>query len=136
MLRKTESLCVFLTGGVIYSGLELLWRGYTHWSMTAAGGVCLLALHLMHQRLPANRLLLRCTLGCTVITAVEFAVGILVNRVLCWNVWDYSAMPGNLMGQVCPLFSAAWFFLTIPACLLSDGIRRFFDRLEAREHSA
>ena len=136
MIRKTEYLCVFLTGGVIYSGLELLWRGYTHWSMTAAGGLCLLLLHRMNLRLPGNRLLLRCSMGCALITSVEFAVGLIVNRALGWNVWDYSGMPGNLLGQVCPLFSAAWFFLTLPACLLSGGFRRFFDWLAEREQDA
>jgi|GEM_PF-3890739 len=32
-------LGVFLSGGGIYSALEILWRGYTHWTMAVTGGV-------------------------------------------------------------------------------------------------
>ena len=31
---------VFTAGGLGYGGLELLWRGRTHWSMLLCGGVC------------------------------------------------------------------------------------------------
>ena len=40
MLKKIEYICVFLSGGIIYSFIEVAWRGYTHWSMTIAGGIC------------------------------------------------------------------------------------------------
>ena len=33
---------VFTAGGLGYGGLELLWRGRTHWSMLLCGGVCAL----------------------------------------------------------------------------------------------
>ena len=36
------SLILFLFGGTGYALLELLWRGFTHWSMFVLGGVCYL----------------------------------------------------------------------------------------------
>lgn len=36
----------------------------------------------------------------------------------------YSDMPGNLMGQVCPQFSVAWFFLSAAAIKLENELHR------------
>ena len=33
-----EYLMVFLLGGAGYCLIEVLWRGFTHWSMALAGG--------------------------------------------------------------------------------------------------
>ena len=136
MVRKTEYLCVFLSGGIIYNLIELAWRGYSHWSMTVAGGICLLLIHMINQKLHDKSLLLRYLTGCVIITVVEFVAGIIVNVVFKLYVWDYSAIPGNIMGQICPLFSFFWFLITIPACLVSDASRRFFNFLINREENA
>lgn len=129
MIRKAEYLCVFLAGGVIYSLLEMMWRGFTHWSMTAAGGVCVLTIHLLNQRLRHRSMAFRCALGCAVITAVELLVGLVVNRMFGLDVWDYSGMYGNFLGQICPAFSFLWFLISFPACVFSSLIRRLFDRV-------
>ncbi|MBE6711113.1 MAG: hypothetical protein J6C42_14200 [Clostridia bacterium] len=134
MIRKAEYVCVFLAGGVIYSLIELLWRGFTHWSMTLAGGVCVLLIHCFNQRMRKRSMALRCGVGCAVITAVEFAAGVLVNLVLGWNVWDYSAMYGNVLGQICPAFSCMWFLISFPACGFSSLARWFFDGIETNEN--
>ena len=69
-------------------------------------------------------------LGAAGITLVELAVGCVVN--LWWNmgVWDYSDMPMNLWGQICPTFSAMWFFLCIPAFWLCGQIRTLCQRID------
>jgi len=135
MLRKSEYLSVFLLGGVLYGCLELLWRGYTHPSMTFAGGLCLLVIHLLNGRMGRCPFLLRCVLYSLLITAVELAVGLVVNRWLGLGVWDYSAVPGNVLGQICPAFTFLWFLVSIPASFLSGGARRFFDLLSERERA-
>lgn len=93
--------------------LELLWRGRSHVSMFAAGGLALLLLHGLFLRLQLP-LWAQCLVGGVIITAIEFAAGALVNIRLKLAVWDYSNMPLNLYGQVCLPFSLAWCFLTIP----------------------
>ena len=44
MLRNTT---LFFVGAFGYGQIELLYRGYTHWTMLAAGGVILLVLGLI-----------------------------------------------------------------------------------------
>lgn len=96
----------FALGAVGYGGLELLWRGRTHWTMLLCGGVGLLFLaRLARQNRPLWQLAL---LGGIGITGLELAAGLVVNCLLHWNVWDYSTLWGNLWGQVCPVFAAAW----------------------------
>ena len=136
MIRKAEYLCVFLAGGVIYGLLEMMWRGFTHWSMTVAGGICVLAIHLLNHRMRHRSMILRCTLGCAVITAVELAAGVIVNLLLGLNVWDYSGMYGNFLGQICPAFSFLWFLISFPACGFSNAARCFFERVEFTESRA
>jgi len=127
---------VFLLGGILYSLIEMMWRGYTHWSMTIAGGAALLLIHLLNRRLRHRDILLRCLYGCIMITSVELAAGIIVNLWLGLDVWDYSGMAFNLLGQICPAFSILWFLISFPAYLVSDLSGKFFDLLENRENTA
>ena len=39
------------------------------------------------------------------------------------GVWDYSHLPGNLWGQVCPQFAALWCVVSGPAIVLLDWMR-------------
>ena len=63
-------------------------------------------------------LILAAASGALIVTAYEFCVGMIVNVRLGWQVWDYSTLPGNIMGQICPVFTTAWFLL----CLAFLGI--------------
>ena len=130
MLQKIREYSVIcLIGSVGYSLLEILWRGFTHWTMAATGGLCLTLLYWLDQKHSREGLFLRCLKGATLITAVEFLVGCLVNRLLKWQVWDYSNSFGNLLGQVCPLYSLLWFFLCIPVYRLTGSLRQLFRRI-------
>ena len=113
---------IFSIGAVLYTVTEILWRGHSHWTMTITGGLCALLIHLTNRRMQGKRLVWRCLAGSGIITAMEFTVGCLVNLVLGWNVWDYSSMPFNIMGQVCLLYSIMWFFISIPAIALSTWL--------------
>ncbi len=124
MRHFLPALCAFFLGGMLYGLCELIYRGRTHWTMLLAGGLCLLLLYLLGA-LPL-RLWQRCLLGMGLITAVEFLVGCVVNLWLGWGVWDYSARFGNLLGQICPLYSLYWLGLSLPASLLCDLLRRLF----------
>ncbi len=130
MLQKIRDYSVIcLIGSVGYSLLEILWRGFTHWTMAATGGLCLTLLYRLDQKHSREGLFLRCLKGATLITAVEFLVGCFVNRLLKWQVWDYSSSFGNLLGQVCPLYSLLWFFLCIPVYRLTGSLRQLFRRI-------
>lgn len=91
--------------------------------MFLAGGLCAVLLQfLCNGVFFALPLFFKCLLGAVIITAVEFSVGCVVNLKMEQNVWDYSNMKGNVLGQVCPFFSALWCVLSLPALLLLDTL--------------
>lgn len=126
--RRVAELCfAFMLGAGVYSLLEILWRGTTHWTMTLTGGICCCALWgiaSFGKRFRLRTLPLRCALAALCITAAEFSVGCLVNLLLGWKVWDYSSLPGNLLGQICPFYSLLWLLLSLPGIPLCRGLRR------------
>ena len=117
-------LFIWCLGAIAYGLVEVLARGYTHWTMVITGGFALLMLYGINKRMAKRNLLLRCLAGCLAITAAEFAVGCVVNLALGWNVWDYSDEAYNLLGQICPKITAYWFLLCIPVMIGCD----LFDR--------
>ena len=56
----------------------------------------------------------------------EFSVGVIDNLVMGWSVWDYSAMPFNLYGQICLPFTGLWFLVCIPAAGICRAASRRF----------
>lgn len=109
-------------GGMAYTGMELLWRGWSHSSMFAAGGTCFLLIgHLGELEKPLP-LAWRSLAGAGIVTTVELAAGLLVNR--NYQVWNYSAMPGNFLGQICPPFTLLWVPVSLGATWAYDFLRR------------
>ena len=126
-LRNAVLLAV---GGGGYYLAEVLYRGYSHWSMAVCGGVCLLSIYHMNKRMSEQGLLLRALAGAGLITAVELTCGSIVNLALDMNVWDYSHMPFNLLGQICLPFSLLWFAVCIPVCALCSKTSEIKSRRE------
>ena len=124
IMREAALLAV---GGTGYYALELLCRGYSHWSMAVCGGICLNAIYHVNHKLRHKNILLRAGAGALIITAVELVCGCLVNLTFHRNVWDYSHLPLNLLGQICLPFTLLWMGLCIPVCALcsfADGGKR------------
>lgn len=116
---------IFLTGSCAYPTLEMIWRGRTHFSMAIAGGLSLyLISKICCEKMQGKNLLAKCVAGSAIITGVELVTGIIVNDILHYNVWDYSDMPLNILGQVCLPFSLLWCGLTIPAMALCEMCKR------------
>lgn len=122
--RYNQDAVIFSIGAVSYSLIEILWRGYTHWTMMITGGICFLVLFRVFSRIAHAKLWKKCAVGACVITLIEFIVGCIVNLWLQMNVWDYSYIPLNLMGQICPLYSALWGLLSIPIVYLSKKLQK------------
>ncbi len=121
-------IIIFGLGAFIYGTIEVIVRGYTHWTMALTGGA-VMALFMLINRSRDVNILLRCLLGALVITSLEFAVGAVVNLGLGWDVWDYSEKPFNIMGQICPLFTLGWFALSLPGFMLCTAVEK---RLSSR----
>lgn len=114
-----EQAVIFVFGAVSYSALEILWRGYTHWTMSIAGGICAFLIYIYSEK-SSGGIAVRSLYGAMIITAVEFLTGIVVNVILKWDVWDYSKLPFNLFGQICPFYFILWFLICIPIIKLFD----------------
>ena len=134
-------LTLFFFGGTAYYAIELLWRGHSHPSMIACGGTCFALLYLLSfvgnsvkssavaPLLPT----LRAALGALCITATELAFGVVLNLGLHLNIWDYSAMPLNFMGQICLTFSLLWFLLSLPIIKLCNVMEKYIFAGKARD---
>lgn len=114
-------------GGTVYVFIELMWRGYSHWSMFLLGGICFIALGLINEVIPWGMpLTAQMFIGCVIITALEFITGCIVNLWLGWDVWDYSDLPYNLLGQISLKSSIGWYFLSAVGIVFDDWLRYIF----------
>lgn len=126
--KLKTGIIVFMFGGFTYGTLEILWRGFTHPAMLALGGVCFFVVYCFEKKLK-NKIILpiRSLYYALMITAAEFGCGLLLNVYLGLNVWDYSVLPYNFMGQICLGFFLLWYVLAIVCCFTTKIIRYAFD---------
>lgn len=134
---------LFLIGGRVYTWIEIIWRGFTHWSMFLLGGGCFVIMGLLNEYKFKRKqsLLLQSLISAIVITILEFFTGCIVNLWLGWNVWDYSGLPFNLLGQICLQYFLLWIPLSMIGIILDDWIRyilylilhKVFPKMEKRE---
>ena len=92
--------------------------------MFILGGICLICVGLINEILPWGIYFeLQVIIGDCIVLLLEFTTGCIVNIGLGLNVWDYSNMWGNILGQVCPLFAILWLPVIAAAIFLDDWIR-------------
>lgn len=125
-IRLSRACFLFALGGGLYYFLEILFRGHSHFSMFLCGGLCFGGMYLINGICHDSFRVTRWIMDAMLVTVVEFWCGVAVNLVLGWNVWDYTDLPYNLLGQVCLPFTLIWFFLSIPADFLCDLLKRLF----------
>ena len=117
-------LILFLLGGYTYYGIETLWRGYSHYSMIICGGICFIYAGLQNEQVewdyPFWKQVLRVE---AFILSAEFITGCIVNLWLGLDVWDYSGLPGNILGQTCPQFALLFLPLSAIAIIIDDFVR-------------
>lgn len=122
ILRKY--LVLMATGGLLYVALELIWRGRSHWTMFLLGGICFVALGLINEVLPWDMPMWKQILiGVAIVTALEFITGCIVNLWLGWNIWDYSGLSGNILGQICLQYCLLWLPVSLAGIVLDDWLR-------------
>lgn len=134
MRQYLKCLILIGIGGLLYIALELAWRGHSHWTMFFLGGVCFLAIGAVNEVIPwCMPLWEQALIGAAIVTALEFLTGCIVNLWLGWGVWDYSGLPGNVLGQICPQYMLLWILVALGAIVLDDWLR-FWMFQEARPH--
>lgn len=123
-MKYIDYVLSFAIGAILYSAIEIIWRGHTHWTMTLVGGLCLSFIHYLRKKCPNVSLTLRCFTGAVFICTMEFITGFIVNIMLSWNVWDYTSRAFNICGQICLPYAVLWFLLCLPANTLSALIEK------------
>ena len=114
-------MILFAIGGMAYFLLEVLVRGYSHYSMFLCGGACFLCCGLLNENMKIKMSFIsQMVLSALIITALEFITGLIVNIM---DIWDYSQLPYNFMGQICLLYSIFWFLVSSVAIVLDDFLR-------------
>ncbi len=108
MTRMKKYTVFFIIGAVGYAAIELLWRGRTHWSMMIAGGLSFILFSVIDRYFAYTNIIYKAIVASVCITAIEFFFGLFFNVYKGMNIWDYSSIPHNLLGQICPIFSLAW----------------------------
>jgi uncharacterized membrane protein len=108
MKINKKYVVLFTVGGAGYAIIELLWRGRTHWTMIMAGGICFIIFSLVEERLSAQPLIYKSVICALGVTVLELIFGVIFNVILKMNVWDYSSMPFNFLGQICPTYTLLW----------------------------
>ncbi|MCQ2480096.1 MAG: putative ABC transporter permease [Clostridia bacterium] len=124
MGRIKETIIVFGFGCFLYSLVEVIFRGFTHWTMFLTGGVVFCCLYYVFDISCGENIIKGAFLGSVIITTAEYAVGCVLNLGLNMRVWDYSAIPANLFGQICLKFSLGWFALSIFAFFIASLLRQ------------
>lgn len=123
MKKISKYLFLWFLGGYIYYNFELIFRGFSHWTMFLLGGICLLFIYIQGKLMCwQDGLIVQIFRSIIFVTAMEFITGIIVNKWLMWNVWDYSSLPFNLWGQICLPFSIIFCALCMVGILLTGYI--------------
>ena len=121
-MKLFKSILLFLIGGAGYVVLEFIWRGWSHFSMFLAGGVCFLLLGKLELTQPRLPLPLRGLAGAGIITMVELLAGLIVNQ--NYGVWDYRHLPVNFHGQICLRFFLLWIPVSLGAMWLYKTLQK------------
>jgi uncharacterized membrane protein len=112
--------------GIIYVGLEILYRGYSSYWMILVGGLCSFLVGRLNEKplFFERKMWQQCLTGTVITIGIEFISGIILNVWLGLNIWDYSDMKYNLYGVICPQFGLLWFVL-MPLCIYIDDWLRW-----------
>lgn len=74
---------LFLIGGALYYCIEILWRGYSHWTMAVVGGICFVVIGGLNNYIPWEMPLWKqAGIGALFVTAMELVVGIPLNLMM------------------------------------------------------
>ena len=124
------SMLLWSWGGTVYFLLEVAWktiRGEPErisWTMLVVAMLLTIAVERCGAELPWTCPLWLQALACAVlVTIVELGAGLLLNKLLGLGVWDYSHLPGNLCGQICPQFFLVWWVLCMAFIPIFDWMR-------------
>lgn len=126
VLLFIKKLILFSIGFFLYSLIEVLFRGYTYFTMGILGGIILLLVDSINNKLSWNiDLIWQGIIGSFAITTCELVLGEILKILNISSMWDYSNMPFNYDRVICVPFSIIWIFISIIGILVADFINYY-----------
>ena len=135
MRYLAKYLTLLIIGGIAYYLIEILARGFSHWTMFLVGGICFILVGIINEITPKMSLVRQMILSAIIITAVEFVSGCILNIWLELGIWDYTDEFCNVLGQICLKHTCYWFLLSSVGIVLDDYIRHFLFGEEKPKYS-
>ena len=125
LFRVFKDLCLIVLMGFMYMGIEVLWRGRTSIFMGLVGGTCGLLIGELneHSAFYVRKMWEQSLIGTLITLAIEFISGVILNIWWKLDIWDYSGMYGNILGQICIPYAFLWFLLMPTAVFVDDWLR-------------
>lgn len=124
------STLLWIWTGTLYFFIEVAWKTsqgrpeMISWTMLLLAIILAVPLERFGSELPWEMpLSFQAAICAVAITVVEFIAGLVLNLWLGLGVWDYSTMPLNILGQVCPQFALLWFWLSVIGIVMLDWMR-------------
>lgn len=128
--ERVLSMLLWTWGGALYFLLEVAYKTITghperiSWTMLVLAIVLCIPVERAGYQLPwACPLWLQALCCAALVTVTEFAAGCVLNLCLGLDIWDYSDIPFNLMGQICFPFSVVWWVLCFLFIVVFDWMR-------------
>lgn len=122
------SALLWTWGGAVYFLAEVVYKliagkpEQISWTMLVLAAILCIPIERLGGRVPYP--LLAQGFACAVlITFAELVAGLVLNVWLGLGVWDYSAQPCNLLGQICLPFSLLWWLLATVFIPVFDHVR-------------
>lgn len=124
VMKVNKNIILFIVGFMTYITIEVLFRGYSFALMGACGGLAIVILDKINNKLSWNTdILIQALIGSLLITFFELVIGELaLHTSLVPVMWDYSDVPLNFDGVICLPFSLAWAGLSLVAVFIADAI--------------
>lgn len=138
---KLLSMLLWFWGGTVYFLLEVIFKTCGNEPEKISWTMLVLAIFLV---IPIERggsqcpwempLPLQALICAGIVTCAEFIAGCILNLWLQLNIWDYSNLWGNVLGQICPQFILLWFILCLIFIPVFDWMRWFIDQQGDKPH--
>lgn len=120
--RVLIGIMTFIVFGWMYYGIEILYRGYSHWTMAVLAGIIAILIGGLNDtfsyEMPFD---LQIIIGTCFATVFEGIAGVILNIFLGLGIWDYSNLWGTFFfGQCNIFFCVAWAVLSAVCIVLQD----------------
>lgn len=124
------SVLLWFFGGTLYFFLEVAYKTATgsperiSWTMLLLAIFLCIPIEQAGYQLPWEYpLWFQATVCALLVTAAELIAGIVLNLWLGLDIWDYSDLPLNFLGQICLPFFCVWWVLCFVFIVVFDWIR-------------